>query len=114
VQKKKPGPHPQTNKPSDHGTNHRTGTGSCLVLDNGPVDAHEADIDANRTWRPEAVAARQQLKPRKHRLVPVVVVIVVAVVLLGSHEGFDVVGTEQTTDGNSAKTPLSTVGADSA
>jgi hypothetical protein len=38
--------------------------------------------------------------------------IVVAVVLLGSHEGFDVVGAEQTTDRNSTKTTLSTRGAE--
>jgi hypothetical protein len=54
---------------------------------------------------------RQQLKPR-NRLVPVVViVIVVAVVLLGSMKA-DVVGAEQTTDEDSTKTTLSTVGAE--
>jgi hypothetical protein len=47
----------------DHGTNHcRAGTGSCLVLDNGPVDAQLTDIDAKLGLGVPAYVARQQLQ----------------------------------------------------
>jgi hypothetical protein len=75
---------------------HRAGTGSCLVLDNGPVDAHQATSTPN-SLASCSLRCGASLQPRS-RLVRSLHCCC-CFVLLGSHEGFDVVGAEQTTDG---------------
>jgi hypothetical protein len=86
-----------------HGTNNRraASTSSCLVLDNGAADTHQADIDAKLRFGVLQPTLRRASSDRNHgkpRLVPAVIVVVVTVVLLGCHKRFDVVGAEQTTD----------------